>query len=88
MGMTGTTLQPFTKVPRVPTVGLTKDVPFSRLEANADTRVAATQADDAKVDLTTWALPDETIEQSKAREVLRRFAAKWCAYNLSRKAWK
>ena len=29
----------------VPTVGLTKDVPFSHMEVKANTRVAATQAD-------------------------------------------
>ena len=44
-----------------PTVGLTKDVAFSLLEVNVDTRVAATQADDAEVDLSTWALPNETL---------------------------
>ena len=45
-----------------PTVGLGKDVPFSPLEANFNTQVAATQADDAEVDLSIWALPDETME--------------------------
>ena len=58
------------------------------MEANIDTRATAAQADDAQVDLSTWALPDETPEQAKAREVLRRFAAKWWGYNLSRKAWR
>ena len=67
----GTTSQPSTKVP----IGLTKNVLFSPLEANADTRLAATQADDAKVDPIIWALPNETIEQSKDCEVLRCFAA-------------
>ena len=71
-----------------PTQGLTQDVPFASMEAKMDTRATATQADDAQVDLSTWALPNETPEQAKAREVLRRFAAKWWAYNLSRKAWK
>ena len=61
-------------------------MPFSPLESNANTWVAATQADAAKVDISIWALPDETIEQSEAREVLRQFAAKWWAYNLSKKA--
>ena len=71
-----------------PTVGLTKDVAFSPLEVNVDTRVAATQADDAKVDLSTWALPNETLAQSKVREVLRRFAVRWWARNLHQKAWE
>ena len=69
-----------------PMVGLTLEVPFASLEANADTQVTATQADDAEVDVSTWALPNKTLQQAKAREVLRRFAAKWWAYNLSRKA--
>jgi len=71
-----------------PMVGLTLEVPFASLEANADTRVTATQADDAEVDVSTLALPNETLQQARACEVLRRFAAKWWDYNLSRKAWK
>ena len=84
----GATSWPSTKTPKGPTVGLTKGVSFSPLEANANTRVAAIQVDDAEVDLFIWALPDETIEQSKAYEALRWFATKWWAYNLSKKAWK
>ena len=71
-----------------PTVGLTKDVAFSPLEVNVDTRAAATQADDVEVDLSTWALPNETLLQSKAWDVLRRFAVWWWARNLHQKAWK
>ena len=47
-------------------VGKTDDVPFTPLEGNVDT---AAQADDAEVDLSTWALPDETQEQAAARQV-------------------
>ena len=71
-----------------PTLGLTQDVPFASMEANIDTRATTTRADDAQADLSTRALPNGTLEQVKAREVLRMFAVKWWAYNLSRKAWK
>lgn len=39
-------------------------------------------ADDREADLTTWDLPDETLEQAHACKVLRRFVAKWWAYNI------
>jgi hypothetical protein len=57
-----------------PTVGLTWDVAFTPMEAKATTLIAAAQADDAEVDLSAWALPGETLEQARARDVLRRFA--------------
>jgi hypothetical protein len=44
------------------------------MEVKASTRVGAAQADDAEVDLSAWALPEETIEQAKARNVLRHFS--------------
>ena len=49
-----------------PTVGLTKDVPFSPMEAKVNTGVAATQADDTEVDFAIWALPEETHKQTAA----------------------
>ena len=64
-----------------PMVGLTKEVPFSPLEARADTRVMAAQADDAEVDLSTWAMPDETPVQTHARQVLRKVVARWWYIN-------
>lgn len=58
--------------------GLSSDVPFSPLlEEAASTRVKAAQADDAQVDLSQWAEPDETEEVAQARDVLRRLAVKW-----------
>ena len=52
-------------------------IPFSPLEKQATTRVKAAQADDAEVDLTTWAIPGETMAEAAARQVLRKFAVKW-----------
>ena len=54
--------------------GLSSNVPFTPLEQKTSTRVAAAQADDAEVDLTAWASPDETAEEAKAREILGWFA--------------
>lgn len=54
--------------------GMTKEVPFSPLELNATTRVEASQADSAEVDLTPWELPNETPRQPRARQVIRRLA--------------
>ena len=51
--------------------GITQDVPLSPLKAKAATQVAVAQADNAEVDLTAWALPSETVEQAKARVILR-----------------
>ena len=83
----GTMSQPFPEVSVLGSmVGFSNDVPLLPLEANVTTWVAATQADDSEVDLSIWALPNETIEQSKAREVLRQFVDRWWAYNLSKKA--
>ena len=52
--------------PGTGTSGLTRDIKFSSLEANVSTRVAATQADEAEVDLLVWALPNETPLQARA----------------------
>ena len=49
-----------------PTIDLTKDVLCSPMEVKVNARVAATQADDAEVDLAIWALPEETLKQTKA----------------------
>ncbi len=56
-----------------PTVGLCRDVAFTPMEAKATTPIAATQADDAEVGLSAWALPGETLKQARARDVLRHF---------------
>jgi hypothetical protein len=71
--------------------GLTCDVPFSPLEEKATTLVAAAQADFAEVDLSAWSLPSETLQEAKARIVLRQFVCRCWAYNLEREAmrwWK
>jgi hypothetical protein len=57
--------------------GMSSDVPFSALEEAAEVRAAAACPDDAEVDVSVWAADDETLEQSQARSVLRRFAVKW-----------
>ncbi len=67
-------------------VGLTSNVPFTPLEEKATTRVAAAQSNNAKVDLSAWALPMETPEEARAREMLWRFAVQWWSYNLRREA--
>jgi hypothetical protein len=69
-----------------PMVGLTWDVAFTPMEAKATTCIAAAQADDAEVDLSAWAFPGETLEQARARDVLRHFAVQWWASNLSKEA--
>ena len=66
--------------------GLSSDVPFTPPEQKASTRVAAAQADDAEVDLTAWASPDETAEEAKAHKILRRFAVCWWTHNLRQEA--
>ena len=68
---------------------LSTDIRFKPLEEATDTRVAAALSDYAEVDLSNWALKDETEEQSKARIVLRRFAVRWWKTNLAREgqAW-
>ena len=70
-------------------VGLLSDVPFTPLGQKASTRVSAAQADNAEVDLTAWASPDETAEEAKARVILRRIAVRWWTHNLRREvmAW-
>ena len=68
--------------------GLTKNIAFTPIEDKVTTRVAASQADDAQIDVSIWALPNETPEQANAREVLRRFAARWWAYHQEKKAWE
>ena len=42
-------------------------------------RVKAAQTDEAEVDTSHWALPNETIEEAKAHQVLRQFAVRWWA---------
>jgi hypothetical protein len=69
-----------------PTVGLTWDVAFTPMEAKATTCIVSAQADNAEVNLSAWALPGETVEQAQARDVMRRFAIRWRASNLSKEA--
>ena len=57
--------------------GLSKDIPFNRMEGNVSTRVKAAQADNAEADLSNWASDDETPRVASARQVLRRFAVIW-----------
>jgi hypothetical protein len=56
------------------------------MEAKATTHIVATQADDAEVDLSAWALPGETLVEARVRDVLRRFAVQWWASNLAKEA--
>jgi hypothetical protein len=57
-----------------------EDVPFTPLEDLAEVRAEAACPDDAEIDLSTWALPQETPEQFHSRNVLRRFAVRWWSY--------
>ena len=50
-------------------VGLTCDVRVTAIEARVDTRVAAAQADDTQVDLSIWALPNDTSEVAHAKKM-------------------
>jgi hypothetical protein len=68
--------------------GLTREIGFSPLKEKATTRVAAAQADFAEIDLLAWSLPSETIEEAKARVVLRQFVSRWWAYNLEKEAMR
>ena len=62
-------------------MGKTADVPYlSPLETKQGVRSQASTADDAKVDLAQWSYEGETDTEAKARQVLRRFAARWWAY--------
>jgi hypothetical protein len=66
--------------------GFTRDVPFSPLEEKVSTRVAAAQADNAKVDLAAWSSPQVTEEEAKVWVILSWFAVRWWAYNMGREA--
>ena len=61
-------------------VGRTADIQVSMLEQAVSTRVKAAHADNAEVDLSQWALKDETPEVANACAVLRRFAVHWWSY--------
>ena len=69
--------------------GFTADVPVGALEREADAKLASATADDTEVDLTQWALPAGTPEESKSRAVLCRFAARWWFHYQERnvRAW-
>jgi hypothetical protein len=66
--------------------GLTRDVPFSLLKEKATTQVMAALADDDKVDLKAWSLPQETEEEAKAQVILCGFVVRWWTHNLRREA--
>ena len=57
------------------------------MELKGIQRAKAALADDAGVELSYWALPNETPEQTKARHLLRVFAHLWWVYNLAREAY-
>jgi hypothetical protein len=56
------------------------------MELKGIQRAKAAVADDAGVDLSYWALPNETQTQTHARDLLRRFAHTWWVMNLTREA--
>ena len=64
--------------------GLTRDVPYSPLEANVEVRGSATLPNDREAHLSIWALPRETEEVAAARAVLRKVAVRWWKWNLER----
>ena len=66
--------------------GLTADVPYSPLELKEGGQEAATKADDADIDLSTWSSPEESEAVGRARQVLRRFVARWWVVHQTRLA--
>ena len=68
--------------------GKSSDIPFNPMEDTTDTRVKAAQADDAEVDLSQWADPNETPEMARARNLLRRGVARWWIKHQERVAMK
>ena len=60
--------------------GLTSYIRFSPLEIEVESKLSAATADDAEVDQKYWAVLGENMEESRAREVLRRFVALWWRY--------
>ena len=65
----------------LPPPGISSSIPFNPMEEAVSTRVRAAQADDAEVDLSQWASPLETVNEARARKVLRRFVVKWWSYH-------
>eukprot|EP00986_Skeletonema_menzelii_P016382 scaffold14397_cov80-Skeletonema_menzelii.AAC.1 len=66
--------------------GLTKDIKVGSLEKMIEGRVEAKLPDDAPVDYSLWALPNETPAEEEARHILRRVAVKWWAANIESEA--
>jgi hypothetical protein len=58
----------------------------SVMELKGIQRAKAALADDAGVELSYWALPNETPTQAAARDLLHRFAHHWWVVNLAREA--
>ena len=68
-------------------IGKTRDIPFnSPLEIKGGARVAVATADDVEADLNIRAPANETSAEAHARQVLRRFAARWWAKHQERLA--
>ena len=55
-------------------------------DENVVQRVKAVIANDDRVDVEYWALPNETVEQARARHKLRSFAHRWWVYRLKQEA--
>ena len=66
-----------------------KPLPLQKglMEVKGIQRAKAALPDDAGVELAYWALPNETQEQTIARNLLRRFSHAWWVMNLTREAY-
>eukprot|EP00956_Cyclotella_meneghiniana_P001321 scaffold1440_cov23-Cyclotella_meneghiniana.AAC.2 len=62
-------------------------VKLGLLETKGIQRAKAALPDDAGIELSYWALPNETDQQTHARALLRNFAHLWWVYNLAREAY-
>ena len=60
-----------------PPAEMSADIPYSPMELAAEVRAEASCADDAEIDLSTWALPGESKKMAAARMKLRNFAVLW-----------
>ncbi len=67
-------------------VVLTSEIPFSPLELKEASQAGAAKADDEDIDLSIWALPNETKAQRDARVVLRRFSTHWWIHHQAKVA--
>jgi hypothetical protein len=74
--------------PRSGTKGFVSDIPFSPLEAEVTTPVAAAQTNFAEVGRTAWSSPLEMEEEAQRRVELWQFAAHSWANYLERDAMR